>query len=46
MPIVSKVLEVSRNSPLTFSVGLQLNDLWISWVINSSCETQESPQPD
>ena len=38
-----KVLEVSRNTPLTSSGGLQSNDMWISWVIDSSCETQESP---
>ena len=35
-----KVLEIFRNTPFTSFGGLQSNDLWISWVIDSSCETK------
>ena len=43
-----KALEICRNTPFLSSGGLQSNDLWTFWVINSSCEIQESPgiKPD
>ena len=39
-----KTLEISRNTPLASSGGLQSHDSWIFWVIDSSCKTQESPE--
>ena len=40
---ISKALEMSRNTPITSSGELQWNDLRITWVICSSCKTQELP---
>ena len=45
---LSKALEISRKIPLKSSGEVQSNDVWISWVIDSSYEIQESPgmKPD
>ena len=42
MPDFVESLRNIEKIPLTYSGGLQSNDLWISWVIGSSCEIQES----
>ena len=35
--------EMPKKVPLTFTEGSQSKDLYISWVIEMSCEMQESP---